>query len=235
MTKIVLLSSEIKKTCLELHLRISERFPKAKLAQTCKSLIEIAEETDKTIKWIKTPNQFIRISSWLCAFLLLTFFVPIWVKLEVTVKGVNIADFFQMLDSSFNIIVLISAAGFFLMSTEIKRKRKRVVKAINALKTIAHIIDAHQLIKDPSFIVGKPTLHSPERTLSDFELIRYLDYCTEMLSIISKIAFLYIQDFDDPIANESVSDLETLTASLSQNIWQKLNISSRSLHANQIL
>jgi hypothetical protein len=43
-----------------------------------------------------------------------------------------------------------------------------------------------------------------------------------MLSLIGKIAFLYIQHFDDPVANDSVTDLESLTMGLSQKIWQKI-------------
>lgn len=58
--------------------------------------------------------------------------------------------------------------------------------------------------------------------MNDFELGRYLDYCSEMLSLISKLAFLYVQNFTDPIAQEAVNDLEDLTNGLSQKIWQKI-------------
>jgi hypothetical protein len=45
-----------------------------------------------------------------------------------------------------------------------------------------------------------------------------------MLALISKIAFLYIAQFDDPEANQSVNELETLTTGLSRKIWQKIAI-----------
>lgn len=55
--------------------------------------------------------------------------------------------------------------------------------------------------------------------MTEYELGRYLDYCSEMLSLVSKIAFLYVQDFDDTEASESVNNLETLTTGLSQKVW----------------
>jgi CheY-specific phosphatase CheX len=64
----------------------------------------------------------------------------------------------------------------------------------------------------------------PERILSRFELSRYLDYCSEMLSITGKIAALYIQEFDDDVALSAVNEVENLTTGLSRKIWQKLMI-----------
>ena len=134
----------------------------------------------------------------------------------------NVADFFQMIDAGFNTVVLLGAAGVFLMTSETRRKRKRVINAVNKLRCIAHIIDAHQLTKDPHSISEKGTIHSPIRELSDYDLGRYLDYCSEMLSIVSKISFLYVQEFDDSEANRAVNDLESLTAGLSNKVWQKI-------------
>lgn len=45
-----------------------------------------------------------------------------------------------------------------------------------------------------------------------------------MLSLVSKIAFLYVNNFDDVDANQSVNELEDLTSGLSRKIWQKITI-----------
>jgi MoxR-like ATPase len=84
----------------------------------------------------------------------------------------------------------------------------------------------HQLTKDPSIVVatGAPTPSSPTRTMNRFELSRYLDYCSEMLSLISKLAALYAQNLPDPIIVEAVNDIERLTTNLSSKIWQKITI-----------
>jgi hypothetical protein len=80
------------------------------------------------------------------------------------------------------------------------------------------------LTKDPDTLtrVSTPTPNSPQRRHGSYELGRYLDYCSEMLSLIGNLGFLYVQDFDDHIANGAVNDLETLTTELSQKIWQKI-------------
>jgi len=40
--------------------------------------------------------------------------------------------------------------------------------------------------------------------MTPFELGRYLDYCSEMLSLTGKVAALYAQDLDDPVVVEAV-------------------------------
>jgi hypothetical protein len=128
-------------------------------------------------------------------------------------------------DAGFNIIVLMGAALFFLVTIEDRLKRRRALTALHELRSIVHVIDMHQLTKDPSMGVsvgGTPS--SPARTLSRFEITRYLDYCSEMLSLTSKVAVLYAQVFPDPVVTDAVSDIERTTMSLSQKIWQKIMI-----------
>lgn len=43
-----------------------------------------------------------------------------------------------------------------------------------------------------------------------------------MLSLASKIGFLYVQDYHDSVATEAVNDLEDLANGLSRKIWQKI-------------
>lgn len=45
-----------------------------------------------------------------------------------------------------------------------------------------------------------------------------------MLSLIGKLAALYVQKFDDPVALSAVNDVEQLTTGLARKIWQKIMI-----------
>src|SRR4030042_1036122 len=128
-----LLPNEIQKTCSLLGIRIKERFPDARLNETCDNLIQLADEIDQTNAWIKQPNLLIRVGSWLLIAITVLIIVPTYSKLNVTLANINIADFFQMLDSSFNIIVLFGGTGIYLMTTETRQKRKRVISSINKL------------------------------------------------------------------------------------------------------
>jgi len=89
-----------------------------------------------------------------------------------------------------------------------------------------HIIDMHQLTKDPHMVDGPQisTKSSPTRTLTKFELQRYLDYCSEATAIISKVAALYAHSLNDEIVISAVNDIEDLSTGLSRKIWQKLMI-----------
>jgi len=47
---------------------------------------------------------------------------------------------------------------------------------------------------------------------------------SEALSLTGKVAALYIQRFDDPVALQAVNEVEGLTTGLSRKVWQKLMI-----------
>jgi hypothetical protein len=106
---------------------------------------------------------------------------------------------------------------------------RRALAAIHELRSIAHIVDMHQLTKDPDQFLadGSVTVTSPQRTMTRFQLARYLDYCTELLSLTSKVAALYVQDFQDPVVLAAVTDVENLTTGLSRKIRQKITIVDR--------
>jgi hypothetical protein len=59
------------------------------------------------------------------------------------------------------------------------------------------------------------------------ELGRYLDYCSELLSLISKVAALLVQDFSDSVLLSAVNEIETLATGLSGKIWQKITLLDR--------
>lgn len=223
-SKCTLIAEEIRRTIERLHLRMKDRFPESNLANICWELYEISKETDRTVEWIATPNYLLRLGTYVLILIAVLAFVESLVQLDVSADGLNLADLVQMIDSGLNSLVLIGAGILFLVTLENRRKRNRVIHSVNRLRCIAHIVDMHQLTKDPDsmaeYVVS--TAHSPRRALSPYEMARYLDYCTEMLALVSKTGFLYVQDYHDPVATEAVNDLEDLTNGLSHKIWQKI-------------
>jgi len=100
--------------------------------------------------------------------------------------------------------------------------------ALNELRAFAHVVDMHQLTKDPTVVLGgaHPTAASPKRAMSEFQLARYLDYCAEMLALISKLAALYGLRSLDVEIDQAVREIEGLTSDLGRKIWQKITILS---------
>ena len=122
--------------------------------------------------------------------------------------------------------VFLGVAVVFLASVDTRLKRGRALKALHELRSIAHVVDMHQLAKAPNeFLPGREELQvTPDRRMSRADLARYLDYCTDLLSLTSKVAALYVEHLQDPVVLEAVNDVENLTAGLSRKIWQKIAI-----------
>jgi hypothetical protein len=136
----------------------------------------------------------------------------------------------QGVDSALQIIGVLAAGLFFLVTFEDRLKRRRALRALHELRSIIHVIDMHQLTKDPSISAAAArTASSPERDLSPLQLARYLDYCSELLSLASKLAALYAQSLPDAVITDAVSDLERLTADLSLKIWHKIALIEQTL------
>jgi hypothetical protein len=54
------------------------------------------------------------------------------------------------------------------------------------------------------------------------QLGNYLDYCSKLLSLVSKTAALYGEDTADPAILTTVAGIEDLTTGMSRKIWQKI-------------
>ena len=206
--------------------RIHERFPGANLGKVADELKQIGIESRERAEWIAKTHKPLRLA---VIFLVVSLAILIGTALahvDFKFGGESLSELAQGVDAIVNEIVLLSAGVYFLWSLEVRIKRARALKAIHELRSLAHIIDMHQLTKDPERLLfpEADTKSSPKRTMTAFELARYLDYCSEMLSVIGKIAALYVQRFDDPVALTAVDQIEDLTTGLSRKIWQKIMI-----------
>jgi hypothetical protein len=148
-------------------------------------------------------------------------------KMPSGIDGLAVA--LQASESLINDLVFLGVAIFFLVSLETRVKRKRALAALHRLRSVAHIVDMHQLTKDPDRIRSPETdtASSPQRALTPAELGRYLDYCSELLSVVSKLAALHAQRFNDSVTLAAVNEVETLCTGLSNKIWQKITLIER--------
>lgn len=204
-----------------LRIRIAERFPQSGLLRVCTSCLTIAEQAHKRSEYIDRPIYWLRATIWLIVIALVFGIVSVTVFLPRHL--LDITENWETIEAITSETLLLAAGLFFLVSLETRFKRKRALSAIHELRALAHVIDMHQLTKDPERLLRNwvSSQHSPRMTMNAFELGRYLDYCCEMLSLIGKIAAVYVQRFDDEVALEAVNEVEMLTASLCGRIWQK--------------
>ena len=219
----------IERTLVRLRDRINERFPDSGLGRVCGELLTLAKETSARVAYLAAPNWPIRVGVGFALLAMLTVIiaVPMAMRLSTNVSGV--VDFVQGAEAAFGILVFLSAVVFFLVTVETRLKRTRALAALHELRSVAHIVDMHQLTKDPEQLI-LPTLRtasSPQRTMTAEELGRYLDYCSEMLSLVSKLAALHAQHLNDSVVLDAVNDVEALSAGLSTNIGQKIGLLER--------
>ena len=211
---------KIVETIQTLHGRVENRFAGSGLSKVVKELQHVAEEAVAQIRWIQRPHLPLRFA----ASVLILAIISLAILMTTRIHQFQFSDytnFIQSLEASISSVVFIGAAILFLVTWENRIKRRRVLKAMHELRALAHIIDMHQLTKDPESYFA-PQQTTVKRSMTPFELNRYLDYCRDALALISKIAALYVQGFEDPVLLDAVDDMEDLTAGLSGKIAQKL-------------
>ena len=59
--------------------------------------------------------------------------------------------------------------------------------------------------------------------MTSFELNRYLDYCSELLSLTGKLAAVFGQSINDHEVIAASNAIELLTTNLARKIWQKIS------------
>jgi hypothetical protein len=218
-------AAQLVSSLTQLDARIRDRFPNAGLARVCQDLMTIARENTSRAAAIEKRDGWL----WTGIAALIALAIAGLVQLLRLVdfsktSADSVYTLVQGIDAMIHLVFVMGGLIFFLITMEDRLKRRRALKALNELRSIIHVIDMHQLTKEPASILvgGAPTQHSPKRTLTPFELGRYLDYCSEMLSLVAKVAVLYAQSQPDPVIVDAVSDIERLTTNLSQKIWQKI-------------
>ena len=229
MSYTVLDSNQIISSLEVLSTRIYERFPQSGLFQVSKQLLTFGRNAQEDSEWVARPIMPLRIVSGI--FVVLLIVAVAWtlrglMLLEDSQELLRLENFIPLLEAGINDIVFIGAGIFFLVSAETRIKRRRVLNSLHRLRVFAHIIDMHQLYKDPERVLQRGELapSTPKIDMTSFELSRYLDYCSELLSFTGIIAGLYAQNSEDPVLVDAVSDIEQLTNGISRKIWQKLMI-----------
>lgn len=221
--------ARIVETALRLSKRVEERFPGSGLARVAAELYDVTREAESLSVWLARPNYRLRALVGVAIAALIGVVVAAVFQIEGGVGVKSFGELVQVLEALVNDVVFAGIAVYFLLGIELRLKRRRALEALHVLRSLAHIIDMHQLTKDPERLNSRQfdTASSPERTMTPFELTRYLDYSSEMLAIISKVAALYVQELPDPVTTDAASAVEDLAGGLSRALWQKIVILDR--------
>jgi len=218
----------ISSTISVLARRIQERFPASGLSKVAAELVTVAAQNQSVVEQLRQPLWWLRGLAALTIAVLVALIVWAALELRSVVRGgtFTVAEVLQSIDAATSELIFLSLVVLFLISLETRLKRRTALRMLHRLRSIAHIVDMHQLTKDPEHALHyvQSTASSPPRTLSRAQLPRYLDYCSELLALTSKLAALHAQHLNDAVVLNAVNDIEALTADLSRKIWQKISI-----------
>ena len=216
--------AKIIETAEALEGRIDSRFPHTGLRQVSGELVELARDVSREAQALEKPIWWLRLA--LAGIVLagaVTFlYVGTFLSFD-RLSGLALRSV-ESIEALINTSILAGLGLTALVQMEARIKRQRVNRALHELRSVIHVIDMHQLTKDPltmspSYVRDKA---SPERPWTAAELTRYLDYCAEMIAITGKLAALFSQSVSDDSVAQAVHDIEMLGSTLSRKVWQKI-------------
>jgi hypothetical protein len=210
----------LRETHQRLYERIATRFPASGLSEVAGELGTLVDVAAVRAETIRRPNFLLRTS----IALLLTGALGLgcWMAFSSRFQADlwRNRNLFELVEVLLRASVFLMAVIVFLITLETRLKRRRALAALHELRALAHVVDMHQVAKDPEGALKTeqptPTIETPA------DLYRYLHYCNELLALISKVAALYVQEFPDAPTVMAVDQVEDLCGGLSQKIWQKL-------------
>jgi len=217
--------SKIIDTLTALRDRIENQFPDSGLGRVADELIAVGNEVADCADYLISPNWPIRI---LAALLIAGMIVVLYLAsppLDLP-TGAHKFSGVQSIAAVLNIVAFAGVAVLFLLRLETNLKRRRAHGVLHELRSLAHVVDMHQLSKDPAGRrAPEPEIAvSPKGAMSPQSLGRYLDYCTDLLSLTGKLSALLVQRFKDEAVLGEVNEIEALTSALSGRIWQKIQL-----------
>jgi hypothetical protein len=215
-------------TAERLERRVADRFPQSGLHGVALELTSLARDLSAAAKALEAPIWWLRavVALVVLAGFAVFLFVGTVLPFETIAGNGGVVESVQGIEASLNTILLAGLGLLALVRAEERIKRKRVFTQLHGLRSLIHVIDMHQLTKDPAALSEnfQRTAHSPQRMTDAGDLARYLDYCSEMLSLSGKLAALFAQSVNDEVVIEAVNDVEDLGSNLSRKIWQKITL-----------
>jgi hypothetical protein len=129
--------------------RIIAMFPPSGLGEVSVELLAAARYCLREVREIQKPLWKLRVAvTASVAGLMLLPALPAF-AMKLPLEFGTLAEFLQATDAGFNILLLLAGGVIFLISMESRLKRIRTLRALNQLRSLAHVVDMHQLSKDP--------------------------------------------------------------------------------------
>ncbi|MBM6401551.1 hypothetical protein JQN70_14215 [Phycicoccus sp. MQZ13P-5] len=216
-------------TVERLRRRIDARFATRGLSDVAAELSVLARDVAEGSGAIRGRLRVTRlVSRVLVAAVVVAALATLWVAVRDAVVGGPDRGFewLPLIESAVNDLVFTAIAVWFLVALPSRLERGRLLGLLHRLRSLAHIIDMHQLTKDPERLRDgyESTTASVDPGLGRADMEHYLDYCSELLSLVGKTAALCAEESRDDVVLATVATVERLTTEMSSKIWQKISL-----------
>ncbi|YCM44083.1 hypothetical protein V2O64_22505 [Verrucomicrobiaceae bacterium 227] len=202
--------------------RVEGEFPKSGLSAVANEVAAVAEGTVERVHEIEKPKIFLRIMVGILVAVAIAGPFLFSVLLSFSEEVNNLGDFLEATDAGLHLLLILTGGVIFLVGLENRLRRNQALEALAEFRSLAHLLDLHQINKDPGLDRMVPPEPDLRTVRSDSALADYLDFSGDLLSIIGKLAAFYAQNLSDRVVLDAVNEIETLTSSLSNKLWLKI-------------
>jgi len=210
--------------------RINARHADRNLVRVARELVQIIHDVGagsvQNRRWLRVARV---VSNALMGLVVVGAVVVLVYALKDAFRGgkvQNSFDWLSLAETTINDLVFVAIAVFFLYSIPDRIQRGHTLEMLHRLRSLAHVIDMHQLDKDPERLRSsfEPTPATIKVNLTRNQMETYLNYCSELLSLVGKAAALCAEASRDSVVLDTVSTIEALTTGMSRKIWQKISV-----------
>ncbi|MFT6863423.1 MAG: hypothetical protein ACJAVK_001984 [Akkermansiaceae bacterium] len=202
--------------------RVEAQFPKSGLSAVANEVAAVAEGTVARVIDIKKPRLILRFIVGFLVLLVLSGPLIFSLLLSFSEEVTNLGDFLEATDAGLHMLLVLAGGIVFLVGMENRGQRNDALEALAEFRSLAHLVDLHQINKDPGLDLMVAPEHDIRTVRTDEELAIYLDLSGDLLSIVGKLAAYYAQNLSDRVVLDAVNEIETLTSSLSNKLWLKI-------------
>ena len=208
--------------------RVQKLFPQSGLGEVSSEVLAAAEDVLEEGRKLRRPLWKLRCLIAASTLLLIAIPILVGMSLKFDTAFDSLADFMQATDAGFNVLILLTGGIIFLISTENRVKRNRTLRSLNQLRSLAHVIDMHQLSKDPGMLriadlEPRGDRIRPPCIRSDEHLWYYLSFCCDLLAVLGKLAAWYAEFQTDRAVLQTVNGIENLCSDTARKVWQKMS------------
>ena len=231
--EIQLAADHVGTTVAQLERRIHARFGERGLTKAVRDLGQLVDrvQTEAGESHVRLRRTTLAARATSITIVAATLFALVVSLRSAVIDGLaHTADWVPLVESVVNELVFAAIAVLFLWAMPERLERRALLRLLHRLRSLAHVIDMHQLSKDPEQVSPTyvPTAESARHGLDADQMYHYWNYCSEMLSLTAKTAALCAEHSTDGVVLETISTIETLTTELSNKIWQKISLLPRS-------